>query len=195
MRNRTSLAFLPLGFASQIVAQSSGIRTYINPLDINYQYNFEHVNDGVSYRSGADPVIVNHQNEYYLFGTIAQGWWHSTDLTNWRHVRPNIWPVRGVVAPAALSVRDTLYVLPSTYDRLPIFFTTTPATGHLEYFNRLMPFIPQTRGPWDPAFFHDADTDMWYLYYGSSNLYPLYGFKLDHAKRLTYDGEAKELIL
>lgn len=115
------LALIAFGIASPIVAQSSGIRTYCNPLDINYQYNFEHVNDGVSYRSGADPVIVNHKDEYYLFGTIAQGWWHSKDLGTWQHVRPDNWHVRGVVAPAALSVRDTLYLLPSTYDRLPIF--------------------------------------------------------------------------
>ncbi len=189
------LACVALGLTSQLVAQSSGIRTYCNPLDVNYQYNFEHVNDGVSYRSGADPVIVNHKGEYYLFATIAQGWWHSKDLVSWRHVRPDKWPVRGVVAPAALSVRDTLYLLPSTYDRLPIFYTTTPATGHLEYFNRLMPFMPRVRGPWDPAFFHDPDTDAWYLYFGSSNLHPLYGIALDHSRRLTYDGEPKDLIL
>ena len=183
------------GVTSQAIAQSSAIRTYCNPLDLNYQYNFEQSNEGISYRSGADPVIVNHKNEYYLFATIAQGWWHSTDLGNWRHVQPDKWPVRGVVAPAALSVRDTLYLLPSTYDRQPIFYATTPETGHLEYFNRLMPFMPETRGPWDPAFFHDPDTDDWYLYYGSSNLYPIYGIKLDHDRRLAYDGTPKDLIL
>jgi len=186
------LAFIALGFASQIAAQSSGMRTYCNPLDINYQYNFEHFNEGISYRSGADPVIVNHKNEYFLFGTIAQGWWHSKDLRHWLHVRPDTWPVRGVVAPAALSVRDTLYLLPSTYDRLPIFYTTTPETGHLDFFNRLLPFLPN--GPWDPAFFHDPDTDAWYLYWGSSNLHPIYGIKLDHDRKLVYEGTPKELL-
>ena len=39
-------------------AQSSGIRTWCNPLDVDYRYNFENINDSVSYRSGADPVIV-----------------------------------------------------------------------------------------------------------------------------------------
>ncbi len=187
------LAFIAIGAPSHIMAQSAGIRTYCNPLDLSYQYNFEHVNDGVSYRSGADPVIVNHKSQYYLFGTIAQGWWHSKDLSNWQHVRPDTWPVRGVVAPAALSVRDTLYLLPSTYDRLPIFSTTTPETGHLEFFNRLLPFLPN--GPWDPAFFHDPDTDAWYLYWGSSNLYPIYGIKLDHDRQLVYEGTPKELML
>lgn len=187
------LALMALGVASNTVAQSSGIRTYCNPLDLNYQYNFEQFNEGISYRSGADPVIVNHKNEYYLFGTIAQGWWHSRDLSHWQHVRPDLWPVRGVVAPAALSVRDTLYLLPSTYDRLPVFYTTAPETGHLEYFNRLLPFLPD--GPWDPAFFHDPDTDEWYLYWGSSNLHPIYGIKLDHDQRLVYEGAPKDLLL
>lgn len=189
------LLFLSSLFLLDVSAQSSGIRTYCNPLDVNYQYNFEQANEGISYRSGADPVIINHKGEYYLFSTIAQGWWHSKDLSHWTHVQPDKWAVRGVVAPAALSVRDTLYLLPSTYDRLPIFHTTNPKSGHLEYFNRLMPFLPGVRGPWDPAFFHDPDTDAWYLYFGSSNLYPLYGIKLDHARRLTYEGEPEELIL
>ncbi|MBN2030756.1 discoidin domain-containing protein [bacterium] len=183
-----------IGISPLTMAQSSGIRTYCNPLDLDYQYNFEQLNEGISYRSGADPVIIHHKNEYFLFGTIAQGWWHSRDLTNWRHVIPDKWPLRGVVAPAALSVRDTLYLLPSTYDRLPVFFTTVPETGYLEYFNRLMPFMPETSGPWDPAFFHDPDTDAWYLYYGSSNLYPIYGIKIDHQRRFAYDGLPKGLI-
>ena len=44
-------------------AQSSGIRTYCNPIDVGYRYNFEQREQGISYRSGADPVIVNHRGE------------------------------------------------------------------------------------------------------------------------------------
>src|SRR5690349_12317512 len=76
-------------------------KTYCNPLDINYQYNFEGRSRNLSYRSGADPVIINHQGEYYLFGTIAGGYWHSKDLRDWRHVKPKGWPAREIVAPAA----------------------------------------------------------------------------------------------
>lgn len=157
---RTSLLFFILPLITSVVyGQVAGIKTYCNPMDINYQYNFEQMNEQISYRSGADPVIVNHKGEYYLFSTIALGWWHSKDLIHWEHIQPDLWHVRGVVAPAALSVRDTLYLLPSTYDRLPIFYTTDPTTGHLDYFNRLMPFLPEVAGPWDPAFFHDPDTE------------------------------------
>jgi len=52
---------LVLRFPPPCRAQSSGIRTYCNPIDIDYKYNFEQLNEEISYRSGADPVIVNHK--------------------------------------------------------------------------------------------------------------------------------------
>ena len=33
-------------------------RTYINPVDVDYRYNWEQTNNGVSYRTGADPAPV-----------------------------------------------------------------------------------------------------------------------------------------
>jgi len=189
------LVFFVLTTASGAYSQSSGIKTYCNPMDINYQYNFEQINEKISYRSGADPVIVNHKGEYYLFATIAGGWWHSKDLLHWNHVIPDKWPMEDVVAPAALSVRDTLYLFQSTFDQRPIFSTTTPETGRLNFFNRWLPRLPpSTAGPWDPAIFHDPDTDKWYMYWGSSNVYPVYGIELDYNNQLVYIGTAKELI-
>ena len=95
---------------SPLHAQFVGQKTYCNPVDINYRYNFEQLNEKISYRSGADPVIVNHKGEYYLFVTISGGWWHSKDLVNWDYVVPDKWPMEDMCAPAALSVRDTLYL-------------------------------------------------------------------------------------
>jgi hypothetical protein len=176
-------------------AQSSGIKTYCNPIDINYQYNFEQINEKISYRAGADPVIVNHKGEYYLFVTISGGWWHSKDLLHWNFIVPDKWPMEDICAPAALSVRDTLYLFQSTMGQRPIFCTTTPQTGHLNFFNRMMPQMPgDVKGPWDPDIFYDEDKDQWFMYWGSSNLYPIYGIELDHHKRLTYKGTNKELI-
>ena len=176
-------------------AQSSGGTTYCNPIDINYQYNFEQINENISYRSGADPVIVNHKGEYYLFVTISGGWWHSKDLVHWDYVVPDKWPMEDICAPAALSVRDTLYLFQSTFTLRPIMFTTRPEMGHLQFFNRLMPELPDSvKGPWDPDIFWDEAKDRWYLYWGSSNLYPIYGIELDHNNRLVYKGKAKELI-
>src|SRR4051794_980186 len=66
--------------------------TYCNPLDIDYRYNFEQKEKGISYRSAADPVIVNHNGTYVLFATISGGWWYSSDLINWTFVKPDVWP-------------------------------------------------------------------------------------------------------
>jgi xylan 1,4-beta-xylosidase len=182
------------GIGRAAAAQTGQRATYCNPLDLDYRYNFEQENQGISYRSGADPVVVPFGGAYYLFATIADGWWRSTDLAHWEHVTPDRWLLRGVVAPAALAVRDTLFLMPATFDREPLFYTTHPETGHLAFYNRLMPFLPGARGPWDPALFHDARTDQWYLYFGSSNTYPIYGIRLDHDNHLAYEGQPQELL-
>lgn len=173
---------------------STSQRTYCNPMDIGYRYNFEQLNEKISYRSAADPVIVNHKGEYYLFATISGGWWHSKDLANWRYVVPDKWPMEDMCAPAAVSVRDTLYLFQSTFEQRPIFYSTEPHKGKLHFYNRWLPRLPPLVGPWDPALFHDPDTDKWYMYWGSSNVFPLYGAELDKGQRLRYKTKYKELI-
>lgn len=165
--------------------------TYCNPMDISYRYNFEQLNEGISYRSGADPVIINHKNEYYLFVTIQGGWWHSKNLVDWRYVVPDKWPMEDMCAPAALSVRDTLYLFQSTFEQRPIFISTEPEKGKLQFYNRWLPRLPKDIGPWDPALFHDPDTDKWYMYWGSSNVYPIFGAELDKKRNLTYAASNK----
>ncbi len=161
-------------------------QTFCNPMDINYQYNWEQTNEKISYRSGADPVIITHKGEYYLFHTIQGGYWKSKDLLNWHYIVPSRWPMEDMCAPAAISVRDTLYLFQSTFQQRPIFYTTTPENGQLHFYNRWLPALPKDIGPWDPALFHDPDTDRWFMYWGSSNLYPLFGAELDKSKNLTY---------
>jgi xylan 1,4-beta-xylosidase len=178
--------------------------TYANPIDIDYRYNFEQHNEGISYRSGADPVIVTQGGAYYLFETIGDGYWRSKDLGTWQHITPSRWPLNDVVAPAVLSVRDTIYLLPSTTTPLPILMLTHPETGQVQFYNRLLPWLPMARsyeprgvfakpdsvqpGPWDPQFFYDPDTDRWFLYWNSSNVYPLNVIELDKSKQLAYKG-------
>ena len=171
-----------------ITAANAQQRTYCNPMDIGYRYNFEQLNERISYRSGADPVIINHKKEYYLFVTIQGGWWHSKDMVNWQYVVPDKWPMEDMCAPAALSVRDTMYLFQSTFEQRPIFYSTEPEKGKLNFLNRWMPRLPKDIGPWDPALFHDDDTDKWYMYWGSSNVYPIFGAELDKSRNLTYAG-------
>ena len=190
-------------------AQSRPPRTYANPIDIDYRYNFEQQNQNISYRSGADPVIVVQRGRYYLFETIGDGYWESRDLGTWRHITPTRWPLTDIVAPSALSVRDTIYLLPSTTRPIPHLMLTRPSTGLVEFYNRTMPWLPNARevesatlarpdsvqpGPWDPQLFHDPDTERWFLYWNSSNAYPLHAIELDKSKRLAYKGTPRWLF-
>ncbi|HEY3134320.1 MAG TPA: discoidin domain-containing protein [Gemmatimonadaceae bacterium] len=209
IRRNLLRAFAVIAPAASAPAQTHQ-RTYANPIDIDYRYNFEQQDQGISYRSGADPVIVVQRGEYYLFETIGEGYWRSRDLGTWEHITPSRWPLTDIVAPAALSVRDTIYLLPSTTRPVPIMMLTQPATGRVEFYNRDVPWLPMARereppspfakpdsvqpGPWDPAFFYDSATDRWFLYWNSSNVYPLHAIELDKTKRLAYRGTPRWLF-
>lgn len=174
-------------------AHAAERRTYINPIDLDYRYNWEQTNQGISYRTGADPAIVRHKDAYYLFQTLADGYWRSTNLVDWSFITPSRWPPDGIVAPAAVSDGDRLILMPSMSFTRPgsIYVTTAPETGRLDFLVRRMPPLPggvdkpaeQMKpgevppGPWDPGLLKDDD-GQWYLYWGSSNFFPLYGQKI-----------------
>jgi hypothetical protein len=203
-----SCAFLARG-----VAADDSRRTYANPVDVDYRYNFEQINQQISYRTGADPVIVRHQEAYYLFMTLADGYWRSTNLLDWKFITPSRWPFASVVAPAAISDGDRLILLPSVTRPDPIMVSRDPASGRLDFLTRRLPELPRPEsaeraqdtqretfppGPWDPALFKDDD-GRWYLYWGSSNTFPLYGIEfdmrdVDSQQRIRYVGKPRELI-
>lgn len=183
-------------------------RTYANPIDLDYRYNWEQVSQGISYRTGADPAIVRHKGAYYMVQTLADGYWRSTNLVDWTFIKPNMWPMRSVVAPAVLSDGERLYIMPSRMEAGVILVSDAPETGKLEYLTRRSPELPNAirsgqedyikpgqiaPGPWDPGLFKDDD-GRWYLYWGSSNVFPLYGIELDPKNRLSYIGKATELF-
>ena len=168
--------------------------TYCNPMDIDYKYNFEQLNENVSYRSGADPVIINHKGEYFMFVTIQGGYWHSKDMLNWKYLTANRWPFEDMCAPAAVSVHDTLFLFQSTFESRPILYSVAPEKGIWEFYNRWTPRLPKDIGPWDPALFYDDEKDKWYMYWGSSNVYPIFGAELDHSKKLAFKGQYKSMF-
>ncbi|MCH8616123.1 family 43 glycosylhydrolase [Sphingomonas sp. SM33] len=186
-------------------------RTYINPIDLDYRYNWEQTNNGVSYRTGADPAIVRHKGAYYLFQTLADGYWRSTNLIDWNFITPSRWPFGGIVAPAVASDGDRLIIWPSMSFTRPgsILVTTAPETGKLDFLVRTMPDLPHAvddrylekmkpgdipPGPWDPGLLKDDD-GRWYLYWNSSNVFPIYGIEIEFKDgTVVYKGEAKPLF-
>ncbi|MBI0475499.1 coagulation factor 5/8 type domain protein [Sphingomonas sp. MA1305] len=201
------IASLVLAAAAQATAAP---HTYANPVDLDYRYNFEQVNEGVSYRTGADPVIVPFKGAYYLFLTLADGYWRSTDLVTWRFVTPSRWPAEGIVAPAVSSDGERLLIMPSMTGQGAIYGTSDPASGRIDYYVRRMPVLPGAvksgfedtikgdqvpPGPWDPDLFQDDDK-RWYLYWNSSNVFPIYGAPVSFADgRMTYGSPRKSFIL
>lgn len=175
--------------------------TYANPLDLDYRYNFEQINQGVSYRTGADPAVVNHKGIYYLFLTLADGYWRSSDLVRWEFVSPSRWPMQSIVAPAVWSDGTRIIIEPSMMEPGSILSTSDPDHGKLDFWVRRMPDLPGSvnkdpalmkpgevpPGPWDPALFKDDD-GQWFLYWGSSNVFPIYGQKVGFGDgKLSYE--------
>ena len=206
MRTRGSI-LLSAGvlLAVPVTAQQ---RTTINPVDLDYRYNFEQIYDGASYRTGADPAIVNHGGVFYMFQTLADGYWRSSDLAHWKFITPSRWPFDSIVAPAAWSDGEKIVLQPSMMEPEAILSTTDPDSGKLDFLVRRMPPLPGSvnkapeemkegetpPGPWDPALFKDDD-GKWYMYWGSSNVFPLYGSEIAwEPSKLIYKTKPKAML-
>lgn len=147
-------------------------RTFCNPLNISY--NYEPYNNNVkangAFRSAADPMGVVYNDEYLLFSTNQGGFHYSKNLSDWDFVPASFqrYPTDDdLCAPAAFVSGDTLFYTGSTYEGLPVWYSTDPKSGR---FKRAIE--RNTLPSWDPYLFLDDDGRL-YLYYGSSNEYPL----------------------
>lgn len=205
MRYRTLLLTVAALTGTAAGAQK---RTTINPVDVDYRYNFEQIYDGASYRTGADPAVVNHRGTYYLFMTLADGYWRSTDLIDWQFVTPSRWPLNSIVAPAAWSDGTRIILQQSMMEPGSVLSTTDPDHGKLDFWVRRMPPMPGSvnkdsqqmkpgeigPGPWDPALFKDDD-GRWFMYWGSSNVFPMYGSRISYADgKMSYDTHPAPLL-
>ncbi len=155
-----------------VTAQETLQQTYCNPVNLDYTYMIYNAHQGISYRSGADPAVVKFRGEYYMFVTRSMGYWHSTDLLNWRFITPEKWYFEGSNAPAAYNYKDSLlYVMGNPSGAMSMLYTTNPQKGDWKATPSILYDLQ------DPALFLDDD-DRVYLYWGSSNTYPIRGKEL-----------------
>lgn len=170
------------------VATKKEYQTYCNPLDIDYTYMVYNSSRNQSYRSGADPAVIQFRGEYYMFVTRSFGYWHSTDLVNWDFIKPQQWFFEGSNAPTAFNYKDSLVYFagnPAGYGS--ILYTDDPKSG------KWTPTPSISNGIQDSELFIDDDGKT-YLYWGSSNVYPIRVKMLNKDDRFLETGVKKELI-
>ena len=166
------IAWLMLLFVGSLHAQYR-TTTYCNPLNLDYTYPFHNSHLGKSYRSGADPAVVELRGAYYMFVTRSWGSWHSKDLLNWDSLPPEKWYFEGCNAPAAHNYKDSvLYVCGNPSGAMSILYTDNPKRGDWKAVPSVLHDLQ------DPALFIDDD-ERAYMYWGSSNRWPIRGKELD----------------
>lgn len=166
-------------------------KTYCNPVDIDYTYMSHYrANRNVSYRSGADPAVVNFKGKYYMFVTRSHGYWSSDDMSNWKFIRPQSWYFNGSNAPAAAVRNGKILVLADPSGRGAVIETDNPEIGD---WKTNFAVINTSNGVQDPDIFVDDDNRV-YLFEESSNKWPIRGVELDTANYYIPMGDQKDLI-
>lgn len=158
-------------------AQTTQMSSYCNPLNLDYTYMIYNAHNNISYRSGADPAVVTFRGEYYMFVTRSMGYWHSTDLHHWSFITPEKWYFQGSNAPAAFNYKDSvLYVAGDPSGSMSVLYTDSPKKGDWKATPAILWDLQ------DPALFID-DNDSAYIYWGSSNVFPIRAKTLDRHRR------------
>jgi len=179
---------LLLLISSSIAGQEVVPQTYCNPLDIDYTYMVYNSARNISYRSGADPAVIEYRGEYYMFVTRSFGYWHSIDLVHWDFIKPQQWFFEGCNAPTAFNYKDSLVYFagdPAGYGS--ILYTDDPKSG------KWTPTPSISNNIQDSELFIDDDGKT-YLYWGSSNVHPIRVKMLNKDDRFLETGVKKDLI-
>ncbi|WP_282159700.1 family 43 glycosylhydrolase [Ulvibacterium marinum] len=162
--------------------------TYCNPLNLDYTYMIYNAHKDLSYRSGADPAVVRYRDEFYMFVTRSMGYWHSKDMNQWRFIRPKQWYFQGSNAPAAFNYRDSvLYVAGNPSGHMSVLYSEAPQNGAWKATPSILHELQ------DPALFIDDD-GQGYMYWGSSNKFPIRAKKLNRNKRFRPSEKIHELF-
>ncbi|HEY9679075.1 MAG TPA: family 43 glycosylhydrolase [Drouetiella sp.] len=168
--------------------------TYCNPLNLDYAYVPDRdYSKNNCHRSTADPVIALYKGKYFLFSTNQEGYWWSDDLLQWKFIS-HLFKVNSsgdqVCAPALWATDKGLLFLPcfTEKDTMPLYQSSDPLANKWEEAASSFPLKT-----WDPSLFEDTDKKL-YAYWGSSNLYPIYGAELNPKDNYKPIGGTKELL-
>ncbi len=183
-----SVAMIALLCIFEANSQNWRMHTYCNPINVDYTYMIYNSDKDISYRSGADPAVVEFRGEYYMFVTRSMGYWHSTDLQHWDFIYPEKWYFQGSNAPAAHNYKDSvLYITGDPSGSMSILYTDDPKRGDWKAVPSILHNLQ------DPALFIDDDGAA-YIYWGSSNLYPIRGQRLNKDHRFIRFGGVDSLF-
>lgn len=190
MRNYVILTVL-FGLISIAFSQQ---KTYCNPLNLDYGYTpFDYFSQQGKHRTTADPVIVTFKDKFYLFSTNQEGYWWSDNFSHWNFIqrkflRDNKY-IHDLNAPGVFVMKDTMYVYGSTHEKdFPVWKSGNPLKNEWK-----IAIDTLNIGAWDPAFLYDKEKDKLFLYWGSSNEFPLFGTELN-TKTLQSDGFVKPIM-
>ena len=175
------LAFLATFSSCQM--NKSSLKTYCNPVDLNYRFCL----DNPSRRESADPTMIRFKDYFLLFPSKAGGYYVSTDLIKWDLIETNQIPTEEY-APTVVAIGDTLYFLASSETKSTVYKSTAPLEGKWSV------AVEALEMPvWDPALFLDDDGRL-YLYWGCSNVNPLYAVEVDYKNNFKFIGKRQETM-
>ncbi|MGE5393430.1 MAG: family 43 glycosylhydrolase [Candidatus Saccharibacteria bacterium] len=163
----------------EILIQTVNAQSYCNPLNLSYRIS----QNQPSLHEASDPTAVLYKDEYYLFATNAGGYWHSTDLLNWKLIQTADLPLENF-APTAVVIGDWLYFFTSLSNK--IYRSNNPANGKWEVYNDSFALSMVS----DFCVFADTDGRV-YCYYGCTNNEGVMSRELDVKNKLNPKGVPK----
>lgn len=176
-------ALLLLASITSCRSEKPNLKTICNPVDLSYRFCL----DKPSRRESADPTMIRFKDTYYLFASKSGGYYCSKDMEKWDFIATNQIPVEEY-APTAVAIGDTIYYVASSESKSTLYKTADPMSGKWTVAVEALD-MPV----WDPAFFLDDDGRL-YLYWGCSNVNPLYGVEVDYKNNFKFIGQRKEML-